>query len=121
MKLYSTDHVYRCRPPVLGNDVSDDPFYIHLRGISQADFDAAVAADAQDQLTRTPDEALRLQSERTRKMIAERVVKIENLEVDGEPIKDFADLCARAPREIATWVIQAVYRTDILSEAEEKN
>ena len=121
MKFEANYHVYRCKPEVLGNEFSEDPFFVNLRGISQDDFDKQVAIEVGIKMEHSPDEALKLTSKGAADFIADRVEGFENLFAGDKEIKTFDDCREHAPREITTWIMHAIYSTTVLTESEVKN
>ena len=113
MRFNAPDYVYRCSPPILGNDTAEEPFTISIKGIPAKDLDAAVI----EQSVMTPDN----RAKKSLEMIGKQVVDIENLWIGDVEIKTFKQLYELAPREIYSWVCAAVYSTEALSEAEVKN
>jgi hypothetical protein len=121
MELRANDHVYKVIPDLFGNAESDNPAVFHLIGISQDHFSEAVRAESVISQNHTREEAARKISENAQKLVADRVVKIENLIIGGEEVTDYAGLVKYGPRELVNWIVAAVHSTDILNEYEIKN
>lgn len=121
MDIKGNDHIYKVIPNILGNETAENPAIFHLKGISQEDFSAAVVAESVIRQNHTREKAAELVSDNSRKLVADRVVKVENLIIDGEEVSDYETLYKKAPRELIQWITAAVHSTDILSEYEIKN
>ena len=151
MDFHTTDHVYKCIPPVLGiaaeyeeylkalkaweNDerVLDDddreacrpaevkPVVIGLKCIPMPEVDEDVFKEAKTRSEKSAEESQRLIAGFTKERIKSKVAFFENLILDGEEIKDFDTFYDKAPPELVSWVCKAVYSSYILSRAERKN
>lgn len=144
MEFHSSGHVYKCIPPVLGISTGWEkykaklaewkadkenikkpkvfkPVIVHLKCISMPELDEGVYKEAKTRAERAPEEAQRIIQGFTQEKIAEKVVKIENLKIDGEEVTDFNRFYEIAPPELVSWVCKSVYSTHILSRAEIKN
>lgn len=151
MEFHSSSHIYKCIPPVLGistewekykakledwkNDTSVltkeerklskpktfKPVIFHLKCLSMPELDESVYREAKARSERAPEEAQRIIQGFTQEKIAEKVVKIENLIIDGEEVTDFNRFYEIGPPELVSWVCKAVYSTHVLSRAEIKN
>jgi hypothetical protein len=121
MDFRSNDHVYKVIPDILGNAEAETPAIFHLKGISQNDFSEAVRRESLIGSNHTREEAAKLVSESSAKLVSDRVVKIENMTCDGNEILTYDDLTKHAPRELVNWIVGAVYSSEVLTEAEIKN
>ena len=65
--------------------------------------------------------AAEMVTQHTLDIFRERVASIEGLEVDGKPVTDFDTFYDVAPPELVSWVMMAVYSTQILTDSEAKN
>lgn len=118
MKFNGTNHIYKCVPPVLGNDTAETPVIIGLRGVNTVDMDNIKAEYLEYSLNNTQVKAAELVTESTIKFVAGKVASIENLEIDGKEITDFETFYKLAPQELVTWVMTAIHSTQILTSAE---
>jgi len=121
MEIKGNDHIYKVIPNLFGNEKAENPAIFHLKGISQNDFSAAVRAESVISQNHTREEAAKKISENAMKLVSGRVVKIENLSINGQEITTYEDLVKHAPRELVNWIVAAVHSTDVLMEYEIKN
>ena len=121
MKFKSHNHVYLCIPPVLGNENSEQPVTVGLRGVSAVDMDNYKAQALEYQLNFGQAKASEMVTAETIKFTADHVASIEGLEIDGQPVTDFETFYKDAPQELVSWVMTAIHSTQILTDAERKN
>jgi hypothetical protein len=113
MEIHPPSYVYRCVPPVLGNDVAEQPFVIRLRGISRPEFKNQIA------LQQGLDATALIKSDN--EFVVKHIDGIECPVIDGKEIKTWSDVCEYLPIEFASWIEKAIYSTYMLSTAERKN
>ncbi len=111
---------------MLGNETSDEPVVIGLRGVSASDHECEKAAQRDCFLELGQSKATEVIDERTEAFMSGKLDYIEGLYVDvgnGEvkEIKTYEDLRDIAPQEFYYWVRGAIYSTQILSDAERGN
>lgn len=121
MDFAPKQHIYRCVPPVLGNEAAEEQVVIWLRGISQSDRDKAKLEETALYLAHTRDKAHELITEAAYALVKDRVASIEGLTLDGKPCNDFDTLYSEGPAELVQWVFAAVFSTVLLTAAEVKN
>ena len=121
MDFRNSHHVYKCVPPVLGNEASEAPVVISLRGVSMADRDKAKAAEVDAYQTYARDKAQEVITSATYELVKSRVDKIEGLTLNDKECSDFDTLYNEGPAELLQWVFAAVFSTILLSDAEVKN
>ena len=113
MRFNKPDHVYRCKPYILDNQSSDEPFFISVRGVTAEETDKNIIAE----MMMTPDK----RAENSIAFIDSKIVKIEGVEVDGVELTTAKQLRESAPREIYQWVCAAVMSTEVMTRTEVKN
>ncbi|OQY16385.1 MAG: hypothetical protein B6I36_10340 [Desulfobacteraceae bacterium 4572_35.1] len=127
MDFNSTNHVYRCVPPVLGikeaydSGAEKNPVVFGLKCIPMPEVDEDVFKEAKIRSEKTPDESQRIIAGYTKDRIKSKVAFIENLVLDGNEITDFDSFYNLAPPELVSWVCKAVYSSYVLSVHEIKN
>ena len=67
------------------------------------------------------DKAAEMEAGKRIEQIKSKVVSINNLTLDGQPVTSFDDFYARAPKELVQWLCAAVHSTITLGLAERKN
>jgi hypothetical protein len=119
MDFHGPGHVFPCVPPVLGNHGKlESPVVVGLRFVSGPDLDRNIMAHKAALGEESPAE---VQTKLTLDLIRSKVAYVKGLTVDGIEIADFDALYEKAPREFYAWVCQAIYSTQILTDAELKN
>ena len=111
--LYGYDHVYECVPPVSFNKGAEDPVKVHMK----------VAPSFEVEHQTRIEQALEAEarSKRAQEFVASKVVKIENLRVDGKEVTSYQQLRQTGPNELIRWIAMAVFSEQVLKEAEVKN
>ena len=107
------DHVYRCVPPVLGNNKLEKPFVIGLLNVRPNDLQRQVL----EQQGLDPAALAKMDKE----FIEKHIKFIESPPVGAHAITTWDDVLQYLPTEISQWVKQAIYSRYALSEAERKN
>jgi len=124
VKINSRNHVYRYTPNYLNNrQLSQDQIVVKLKVISAPEDDAYQREALHNTRMFAPDKAQELNEARLNKLIKEKFVGVEELEIDGLTDKeiDFDTFYAEAPPEMVNEVLRAIRSTEILTQGEQKN
>lgn len=144
MDFHKVDFVHKCIPPILGiatawekyqedlaaweadpeNNAEPEevkPIIFHLKCVPLEESGEDIFRETKARAEHAPQEAQRIIDEITRERVNSKVVKIENLNLDGEECTDFDTLYKQGPPELASWVAKAVYSSYVLAKAEIKN
>ncbi len=113
MEFNGPDHVYRCIPPVLGNEKDESPVAVGLKVVAVPEIDRLQA-----ECRGLGQEAI---DKKNYEAIKSKVVFIENLKIDGQDVSDFDTFYQKAPPELVDWVTKAIFSTLHLTKAERKN
>ncbi|MDD2365174.1 MAG: hypothetical protein PHN84_03325 [Desulfuromonadaceae bacterium] len=125
MKVNSRNHVYRYTPNFLDNRQlpADQQIVISLRAVTSPDEDDYQREALANLRTFAPDKAQELNEARHRKLITEKFVCVEGLEIgglEGKPL-DYDTFYAEAPAEIVNEVLRAIRSVEMLTNGEQKN
>lgn len=114
--------VYEKDPDTLDKPKEVVPVYLHLKGISQENQGDAVRAERLFGENHTREKSLDLTGENAIRIVADRVMKIENLTVDGKPVVSFMEIHQNSSlRAMADWIVVMVHSDERLKVHEIKN
>lgn len=123
MQIHSNNHIYEAVPPFLNNreQTADQMIWFGMQSISQPEADKLEQATIAAYNDLAKDKAGEKVSELNLTLIKSKVKSINNLFIDGEPVTDFDEFYRRAPKEMVSWVCNAIQSSIALSLAERKN
>lgn len=92
-----------------------------LTGVSMPETDALDRAIAMLYQDYNREKASELEVQKRLEQVKKHVASINNLKIDGVPVRDFDTFYALADKVLVRWVCDAVHSLIILSNAERKN
>ena len=123
MDIKSTAHVYEAVPPYLNNrDLPEfEMVWLGLKAVSMPDSDKLDREMVNLYNDYARDKAAEMETGKRLEQIKSKVVSINNLVLDGNPVTSFDEFYANAPKELVQWVISAIHSSITLGLAERKN
>jgi len=125
MKVKSKSHVYHYLPNFLNNRQlpAAEQIVVKLKVISTTESDDYQHDVIINNRSFAPDKAQELNEKRFQKLVTEKFVGIEGLEIEGLEGKelDFDTFYSEAPPEIVGEVLKAIRSAEMLSAGEQKN
>lgn len=125
MKVHGRNHIYRYVPNFMNNRQlpASEQIVVNLKSVAADEHDAYQHACLNATREYAPDKAQELNEARFGKLVQEKFVGVEGLEIEGlegKPL-DYATFYREAPQVIVNEVLRVIMSTELLTLGQQKN